>query len=71
MDQHGRRAARWAQLVGTYLGAVSWGHRVVYIPDKSANQPTGMAGLLGMVAMVKRVAFDPDRKVVAWDAKEP
>src|SRR5262249_2401796 len=60
-----------AQLVGTYLGPVSWGQRVAYIPENSANQPSGLAGLLGTVTLGKRVAFDPDRNVVAWDAREP
>jgi len=60
-----------AQLINTFLGAVSWGHRMAYIPDNSANQPSGLAGLLGTVALGKRVAFDPDRGVVAWDPREP
>ena len=60
-----------AQLINTYLGAVSWGQRVAYIPDNSANQTSGLAGLLGTVALGKRVAFDPDRGVVAWDPREP
>jgi hypothetical protein len=58
-----------AQLVDTYLGAVAWGNRLAYIPDNSANQRSGLAGLLGTVALGKRVAFDPVRKVVAWEAK--
>ena len=36
---------------------------MVYIAENSANQPSGRAGLLGTVALGKRVAFDPDRKV--------
>lgn len=60
-----------AQLVGTHLGAVPWGHRMAYIPENSGSQPSGLAGLLGTAALGKRVAFDPDLKVVGWDAREP
>jgi len=55
-----------AQLVDTYLGAVPWGKRLAYIPENSANQRSGLAGLLGTVALGKRVAFDPVRRVMAW-----
>ena len=58
-----------AQLANAYLGAMPWGERVVYIPDNSANQPSGLAGLLGTVALGKRVGFDSIRKVVAWQTK--
>ena len=57
------------RLLTFYLGAVSWGQRSAYVPDNSANQPSGLGGLLGVVALSKRVAFDPVRKVVAWDPK--
>jgi Aspartyl protease len=60
-----------AQLTDAYLGVVSWGQRVAYIPENSANQPSGLEGLLGTVTLGKRVAFDPNRKVVAWELKEP
>ena len=36
-----------AQLINTFLGAVSWGQRVAYIPDNSANQPSGARGAAG------------------------
>jgi Aspartyl protease len=58
-----------AQLVDTYLGAVPWGNRPAYILENSSNQRSGLAGLLGTVALGKRVAFDPVRKVVAWEQK--
>lgn len=67
----GEMPVRKSQLVHTYLGGVSWGQRVAYIPENSGNQPSGLAGLLGTVALGKRVAFDPDRKVIAWDPKQP
>ena len=60
-----------AQLVDAYLGQYSWGQRIAYIPDNSANQPSGLSGLLGTVALGKRVAFDTERKVVAWEPREP
>jgi hypothetical protein len=60
-----------AELEDAFLGVTPWGKRVAYIPDNSANQSLGLAGLLGTVALGKRVAFDPVRKVVAWDPKEP
>jgi len=59
-----------AQLVNAHLGAASWGQRLVYIPDNSANQPSGLAGLLGTVALGKRVAFDSVLNMLAWEPKE-
>lgn len=56
-------------LTDTYLGATPWGERVAYIPENTANQRAGVAGLLGTVTLGKRVAFDPVRKVVAWEPK--
>lgn len=57
------------RLLDSYLGAVPWGQRSAYVPDNSAKQTSGLDGLLGAVALSKRVAFDPVRKVVAWDPK--
>jgi len=65
----GAVAVAKAQLVDTYLGAVPWGNRLAYIPENSANEHSGLAGLLGTVALGKRVAFDPVHKVVAWEQK--
>jgi hypothetical protein len=59
-----------AQLTAAYLGDVSWGQRVAYIPDNSDTQPSGLAGLLGTLALGQRVAFDPVRNVVAWEPRE-
>jgi hypothetical protein len=59
-----------AQLTAAYLGNVSWGQRVAYIPDNSDTQPSGLAGLLGTLALGQRVAFDPVRNVVAWEPRE-
>jgi hypothetical protein len=67
----GEMPVKKAQLLNAYLGAVSWGQRGAYVPDNSANQPSGLAGLLGTVALGKRVAFDPVRQVVAWEPNEP
>ena len=67
----GEMPVKKAHLRDAYLGTVSWGPRWVYVPDNSANQPSGVSGMLGTVALGKRVAFDPVRKVVAWEAREP
>jgi predicted aspartyl protease len=65
----GEMPAAKAHLTDTYLGAMPWGERVAYIPENTANQRVGIAGLLGTVTLGKRVAFDPVRRVVAWEAK--
>ena len=67
----GEMPVKKAQLLDAYLGSVSWGERWVYIPDDSSTQLSGLAGLLGTVALGKRVAFDPGRKVMAWEPKTP
>jgi Aspartyl protease len=59
------------QLLDAYLGGEAWGQRVAYISKNDALQRSGLAGLLGTVALGNRVAFDPVRKVVAWEPKEP
>ena len=59
------------QPVNAYLGGAAWGKRSAYIPENSANQPLGIEGLLGTVALGNRVAFDPVRKVVAWEQRKP
>jgi hypothetical protein len=56
-----------AQLLSAYLGKEAWGTRLVYIPENSSNQSSGLAGLLGTTALGKRVGFDPVRKVLAWE----
>jgi hypothetical protein len=59
------------QLLDAYLGGEAWGQRVAYISKNDALQRSGLAGLLGTVALGNRVAFDPVRKVVALEPKEP
>lgn len=67
----GEMSVKKANLLDAYLGTVPWRPRWVYVPDNSANQPSGMSGLLGTVALGKRVAFDPGRRVLAWEPNEP
>ena len=57
------------QLLDAYFGEEARGHRATYIPENSSRQFSGIAGLLGTVALGKRVAFDPVRGVVAWETK--
>lgn len=59
-----------AQLAAAYLGDMSWGKRMAYITENSASQPSELAGLLGTIALGRRVAFDPVRKVVAWEPRD-
>ena len=56
-----------AQLTDAHLAALEWGQRVAYVLQDRGEQPIGFAGLLGTIALrARRVAFDPDRGVVAW-----
>jgi len=57
------------QLREAYLGAAPWGSRDVFIlEDTGANPPAGLRGLLGVVSLkARRVAFDPEHKILAWD----
>jgi len=65
----GDMAVAKVQLLNAYLGNEEWAQRVAYIPENSTRQLSGLAGLLGTVVLGKRVAFDPVRKVVAWEPK--
>ena len=58
-----------AELSAAYLGNVPWGERVAYIASNDSHL-SGPAGLLGTVTLGKRVAFDPVRKVVAWQQRK-
>ncbi len=67
----GEVRVRQAQLRDAFLGAVSWGDRVAFLLEDDNQHPAGLAGLLGTVALrSKRVAFDPQRKIVAWEQKK-
>ena len=56
-----------AQLTNAHFGSLAWEERVVYILQDHDHQ-TGIGGILGMKSLrATRVAFDPDRRVVAWE----
>jgi hypothetical protein len=58
-----------ARLLNAYLGEEAWGQRMAYVLENSANQSSEVEGLLGTVALGRRVAFDPVRRVVGWEPK--
>jgi len=63
----GEMGVNEAQLTDAHLAALEWGQRVAYVLQDRGEQPIGFAGLLGTIALrARRVAFDPDRGVVAW-----
>jgi predicted aspartyl protease len=57
------------QLEDAFLGSTPWGTQDVFIlPDSGGNQPGGLCGLLGVASLkARRVSFDPERRVFAWD----
>ena len=56
-----------AQLTDARFGTLRWEERVVYILQ-DYKPPAGLGGILGMKSLrARRVAFDPDRRVVAWE----
>jgi len=60
------------ELADAYLGSTPWGTRHAFIlPDSGGNQPDGLSGLLGVASLrVRRVGFDPEHRIFAWD-KQP
>jgi predicted aspartyl protease len=59
---------REAQLANAHLGSMPWGVRPAYILENNGESITGVAGVLGTVALkAERVGFDPERKVLAWE----
>jgi hypothetical protein len=57
-----------AQLANAHLGRMPWGVRPVYILENNGESITGVAGVLGTVALkAERVGIDPQRKVLAWE----
>jgi predicted aspartyl protease len=57
------------QLRDAYLGAIAWGAQDVFILEvDDRSKPSGLSGLLGVISLkVRRVGFDPDRKVLVLD----
>jgi aspartyl protease len=58
------------QIREAYLGSTPWGSQDVFIlPDTGGSPPAGLRGLLGVASLkARRVGFDPERKVFAWDS---
>jgi len=58
------------QLKDAYLGASPWGTQDVFILPDGGNPPAGLGGLLGISSLkARRVGFDPEQRVIAWDRK--
>ena len=56
------------QLKDAYLGITSWSAQDVFILPDGGNPPAGLRGLLGIVSLkARRVGFDPDQRIIAWD----
>ncbi len=56
-----------AQLTDAHFGSLRWDERAVYVLQDTETI-SGIGGLLGTKALgARRVAFDPDRRVVAWE----
>jgi predicted aspartyl protease len=59
---------REAQLANAHLGNMPWGVRPVFVLANNGESISGVAGVLGTVALkAERVGFDPVRKVLAWE----
>ncbi len=65
----GEIRVKHVQLRDAYLGSAPWGARDVYIlEDTGSKPPAGLHGLLGIASLnARRVAFDPERAILAWD----
>lgn len=56
------------QLKDAYLGVTSWSAHDVFIVPDGGNPPAGLRGLLGVSSLgARRVGFDPERQIIAWD----
>ena len=68
----GEIRVREAQLSDVRLGTMPWGHRTAYILENNGELIPGVSGVFGTRALkADRVAFDPARKVVAWEILQP
>jgi predicted aspartyl protease len=60
------------QLMDAHLGATSWDSHVAFVMPDDGSHPDMLQGLLGVSSLkARRVGFDPERKVFAWDHKNP
>jgi predicted aspartyl protease len=57
------------QLRNASLGSAPWGSRDVFLlQGTGANPPADLHGLLGVASLqARRVGFDPERQILAWD----
>lgn len=57
------------RLAQAYLGSMAWGTRHVFMMTEGGErQPDGLRGLLGVASLnARRVGFDPEHKIFAWD----
>ena len=56
------------QLKDAYLGASPWGTRDVFILPDGSTPAGDLRGLLGVASLkARRIAFDPQQKIFAWD----
>lgn len=60
------------KVADVYLGSMPWGTRDAFIlADSGGNQPSELQGLLGVASLkARRVSFDPEHKIFAWDLTE-
>lgn len=65
----GEISVKQVQLTDTYLGSTLWASQDVFIlEDTGGKPPAGLSGLLGVTSLkARRVGFDPERKIFAWD----
>jgi predicted aspartyl protease len=57
------------RVADVYLGSMPWGTRDAFImADTGGNYPSELQGLLGVASLkARRVGFDPEHKIFAWD----
>jgi predicted aspartyl protease len=65
----GEVRVKQVQLASAALGIMPWNQRDAFILEETGGRPpAGLDGLLGVTSLkARRVAFDPDRKLFAWD----
>jgi predicted aspartyl protease len=67
----GEMQVHQVQLKDAHLGALSWGTQDVFILPDGGDPPSGLSGLLGVASLkARRLAFDPEHEILAWDQNE-